>query len=155
MTTWVHATEAVLHGIASCALEAVPNEAGGALLGWREGAGVNVMDFIEVQSARPARARYELGIIGLNNTLADYLSKAADARVGYVGSWHSHPVPSGPSLVDRHTFRKTGRAHALPLAFLVAATNGRSTTFHTTWAGWRGSRYRLVPQATLTRSSGG
>lgn len=155
MTAWVHATESVLQRIISCAREAVPNETGGALLGWREGAGVNVMDFIEVPSARPARARYELGIVGLNTALADYLDQATNARMGYVGSWHSHPAASGPSLIDRHTFRKTGRAHALPLAFLVAATKGCSTTFHTTWAGWRGGRYCLVPQVTLTRSSGG
>lgn len=144
----------MLQGIVGRTLEAVPNETGGALIGWREGPAVSVMDFIEILSARPERARYELGITDLNTALAGYLARTTDARLGYVGSWHSHPAPVGPSFTDRHTFRRTARAHALPLAFLVAATDGRSTSLHMTWAGPRDGRYRLIRQEPITRSGG-
>ena len=53
------------------------------------------MDFIEISSGKPLRARYDLGIADLNSALADYLSSATDARMGYVGSWHSHPAAVG------------------------------------------------------------
>ncbi|MBK8447349.1 MAG: Mov34/MPN/PAD-1 family protein [Micropruina sp.] len=147
----IHIVENVIRAIVGRTLEALPHETGGALVGWREGAAVIVMDFIEISSGKPLRARYDLGIADLNSALADYLSSATDARMGYVGSWHSHPAAVGPSFIDRCTFRKTSRAHANPLAFVVAATDGRSTGLHLTWAGRRGGRYRLVEQETITR----
>lgn len=147
----VHLTEAVLHGVADSAIHAMPVETGGALIGWREGATVSVMDFIEIPSARAERSRYELRAADLNAALASYLTRASDTRLGYVGSWHTHPAAVSPSFVDKHTFMKTARAHSGPLAFLVAATDGRSTTLHTTWAGQCKGRHRLVQQEPITR----
>lgn len=153
-TPTVHLTEAVVRGIAGCALDAAPHETGGALIGWREGGSVSVMDFIEIPSGRPERARYELSITDLNVALTAYLAQATDTRLGYVGSWHSHPGAVGPSFIDKHTFWKTARAHSGPLAFLVAATDGRSTVFHTTWAGLRNGRHRLIRQESIKRRRG-
>lgn len=151
MAPMVHVTESVLHGIAGCALHAVPNETGGALIGWREGVSVSVRDFIEIPSGRPERARYELIVAELNAALASYLAQARDTRLGYVGSWHSHPAAVGPSFIDKHTFLKTARAHAGPLVFLVAATDGLSTVLHSTWAGPRNGRHRLIRQEPIRR----
>lgn len=150
-TPTVHFTEAVLHGIAGRARDAVPNETGGVLVGWREDMSVSVMDFIELPSGRPNRARYELSAANLNRALADYLAQATDPRMGYVGSWHSHPSMVGPSPLDKYTFLKTARANAGPIAFMVAATDGRATVFHLTWAGQRSGLYRLVRQQPITR----
>src|SRR5665647_1560992 len=97
----VHLTEAVLLGVAASAIHAMPVETGGALIGWREGASVSVMDFIEIPSARAQRSRYELTAADLNAALAGYLTGASDMRLGYVGSWHTHPAAVGPSVIDK------------------------------------------------------
>jgi len=106
----VHLAEAVILGVSAAAVHALPGETGGALIGWREGASVTVMDFIQIAPARAERSRYELTALCLNAALADYLSRESDTRRGYVGSWHTHPASTGPSIIDKHTFRKTARA---------------------------------------------
>lgn len=152
--TRIHLTEAVARGIAARAQAAMPNETGGALIGWREGEFVNVMDSIEIPSVRPDHARYQLSVADLNEALERYISSARDARMGYVGSWHSHPAMVGPSPRDRYTFWRTGRAHTGAMAFVVAATDGRTTVLHTTWAGRRDGHYRLQRQEPTTRTGG-
>lgn len=148
----IHITEKAVQGIIANTLAAVPNETGGALIGWREGDAVSVRTFIEIPSEQPERSQFKLDRNNLNVVLAEFLSTTGDARLGYVGSWHSHLAPAGPSFTDRRTFRKTARAHRLPLAFLVAAAHERSIEVHLTWAGRRFGRYRLVSQPSISRT---
>lgn len=151
-TPLIHVTENALQGIVDSTFAAVPNETGGALIGWREGDLVSIRTFIEIPTKRPERSRFELDLDDLNAALANYLSTAGDARLGYVGSWHSHPAPAGPSFTDKHTFRKTARAHRFPLAFLVTAARERSIEIHPTWVGKRFGRCRLIDQPTISRT---
>ena len=56
-----------------------------------------------------------------NSCKSFWKQRADDDPIGYVGEWHSHPSPSGPSTVDRAAMRATARVSFNPIALLVFA----------------------------------
>lgn len=81
--------------------EFLPNETGGILLGYREDDRFLVTDALAVVAVAPARTTYIRDDIAANVLLKRELTnRPAGDPVGYIGEWHSHPRPCGPSALD-------------------------------------------------------
>lgn len=86
---WKHATVAL------------PTEAGGILLGYRTDTGVRATTAVHVPDRRASATSYRRSHRLASHVLAEALAaKPPGNPVGYVGEWHSHPVPVGPSPMD-------------------------------------------------------
>lgn len=100
-----------------------PLEAGGILTGYREGDAIVVTHAIAVPAATHRRHRYVRDDIGANELLQQFLAdRDADDPTGYVGEWHSHPAPTGPSGVDASTLRDLALLAQGPIALLVCTS---------------------------------
>jgi integrative and conjugative element protein (TIGR02256 family) len=87
--------------IATRTEQCLPNETGGILLGYREDDRFVVTDALAVVTVAPARTTYIRDDIAANVLLQRELAnRPAEDPVGYIGEWHSHPRPCGPSAVD-------------------------------------------------------
>src|SRR5207249_7457050 len=76
---------------------------------------------IEVSGAHRRSRRYVLPEGRTHAAVAEL--RKVDSRIGYLGDWHSHPAPCGPSRIDRETMAKfTKDGHTL---VLVIARCGR------------------------------
>jgi hypothetical protein len=85
------------------AAAAHPSETGGVLagvvLGRGQGAGRPwVTHAVEVRSRKSGPGHYELPA-GARERVVKRLRRS-DARLGYLGDWHSHPTDLGPSCTD-------------------------------------------------------
>lgn len=108
--------------IASETAKCLPREAGGILLGYREDGNVVVTDALIVDGIGSTTDRYVRDDVRANAVLAEFLAQRADDDlVGYVGEWHSHPAPSGPSPTDHAAMRATAKVSDSPIALLVYA----------------------------------
>ncbi|MBW3537198.1 MAG: Mov34/MPN/PAD-1 family protein [Actinobacteria bacterium] len=105
-------------------------ETGGVLLGWRHDAGVYVCDVLVVTDRHAShtfyRRRHEPASIALEDVLA---SQPDGSPLGYVGEWHTHPAPTGPSWIDRREIRRISKQTAATVALLVCAFNARARTW--------------------------
>lgn len=107
------------------ALDAVPDERGGILVGWWEGHDVAVVQaLLPVRDHHAGRAHYERRHSLAQQALDDYLRSVADAASGYIGEWHSHPAPQPPSSIDRGALGAIVRQARRPVVLLVLALNG-------------------------------
>lgn len=108
----------------------LPLEAGGVLLGYREDANVVVTHALVVDGHGAATNRYVRDEVSANMLLAEFLAQRADDDpTGYIGEWHSHPAPSGPSPIDVAAMRATARTSDGPVALLVHAPGGAEPFF--------------------------
>ncbi|MFF1446240.1 SAVED domain-containing protein [Streptomyces sp. NPDC058295] len=115
--------------IASAAAQQLPQETGGILLGYREDANVVVTHALVVDGPGASTHTYVRDDVTANTLLTEFLAgRASDDPTGYVGEWHSHPAPSGPSPKDIAALRATARQHDGPVALLVYAP-GRQNPF--------------------------
>jgi integrative and conjugative element protein (TIGR02256 family) len=116
--------------IASETAKHLPRETGGILLGYREGADVVVTHALVVDGPGASARRYVRDDVRANQLLNEFLAqRAADDPLGYVGEWHSHPAPSGPSPTDIAALRTTAKASSDPIALLVHAPGGPAPFF--------------------------
>ncbi|MGV9560237.1 Mov34/MPN/PAD-1 family protein [Streptomyces sp. NPDC003522] len=116
--------------IASATAQQLPRETGGILLGYREDANVVVTHALVVDGQEASTHRYVRDDVTANACLAAFLAqRAGDDPTGYVGEWHSHPAPSGPSPTDVAAMQATAREHDGPLALLVYAPGGADPFF--------------------------
>jgi integrative and conjugative element protein (TIGR02256 family) len=111
---------------------ATPNETGGVLLGFRSGNDVCVTDLIEVAAAAVTHTRYASDETDRNAAIDAFLATSNDDRVGYVGTWHSHPGSSKASPRDRRTLRDEAAQAPDLVAMLI---------LYRTQAGWRHHGY--------------
>lgn len=109
-----------LHTITSECCQRLPVEVGGILLGFRDGQRVVVVDVLVVTTPGATTTRYVRDDVQANRQLHEFLA-ARDPKdpVGYVGEWHSHPAPVGPSRIDLKAIGATARATAGPIALVV------------------------------------
>ena len=101
------------------ARESLPLETGGILIGWREGARIAVQDFLVVPDDEAGRCSYVRQHQTARDLLADYVHDADDARLGYVGEWHSHPSPQPASSTDLASIIAIGKQVRAPIALMV------------------------------------
>lgn len=95
-------------------------ERGGILVGYRTAQGVHVEDALTVHDDAATRSHYVRRSRPAQETLAAYLS-TSDPLIGYVGEWHTHPLPLPPSPRDRRTMRLIAIRNRNPTALIVAA----------------------------------
>ncbi|MGC4941742.1 SAVED domain-containing protein [Kribbella sp. DT2] len=116
--------------IASETAKLLPVEAGGILLGYREDSNVVVTHALVVDSRQATTDKYVRDDVRANAVLTEFLAKrAVNDPIGYVGEWHSHPAPSGPSPIDVAAMRATAKVSDGPIALLVYAPTGAGVFF--------------------------
>ncbi|MFD3456982.1 Mov34/MPN/PAD-1 family protein [Streptomyces sp. NPDC058691] len=116
--------------ITSATADRLPVETGGLLLGYREDANVLVTHALVIDGEGASTHRYVRDDVRANALLAAFLTQRADDDpTGYVGEWHSHPVPSGPSQTDVAAMHATAQTSDGPIALLVYAPGGADPFF--------------------------
>ncbi len=106
-----------------------PNETGGVLFGYRN-------DFLRViwvadaspppPDSRSSRSEFVCGVEGVAAATAKWQARSS-GLVGFVGTWHSHPVSSAtPSVVDLSAMRKLLLQSGSPRHRLVLTIVGHS-----------------------------
>lgn len=111
------------------AVRAHPHETGGILVGvWAEGRPW-VTHACEVRSPDAGPTHYVLPV-GATRNLVEQMRRI-DARVGYLGDWHTHPRDATASGVDRRTVRRqTARGHSdAGIVLLIARRQGAGHVF--------------------------
>ncbi len=123
--------ESAVLAIETHAKHAWPHETGGLLLGNYPPERVHVTHAVEVPDPRATRIRYRRDPQAATQALDEHRAAISDASIGYVGEWHSHPLPSRPSAMDRLALRQLMQGATNPLVMLVAARTSRGFTLHT------------------------
>lgn len=101
-----------------------PTEAGGILVGYRHESDVHVVSMPTVPGAMASRHRFVMTEEERETALAVALGDAPqESPLGYVGTWHTHPAPSGISWIDRRTLRKQARQSSDAIALVVLVWN--------------------------------
>ncbi|WP_104163845.1 SAVED domain-containing protein [Cryobacterium sp. N22] len=109
--------------IVAASLASLPLEAGGILVGYREGPRIVVTAALTVDSGGSGTHHYRQDHQDAAEALRNHRSTLHPEDIsGYVGEWHSHPKPTGPSPTDRTTMRATLKKSAgNPIALIVCA----------------------------------
>lgn len=108
--------------IASETANHLPRETGGILLGYQENGTIVATHALVVEGQGTTTTRYVRDDVRANRLLKEFLEQRSDEDpTGYIGEWHSHPSPSGPSPVDHAAMRATARVSSNPIALLVFA----------------------------------
>ena len=116
--------------IASEAAMRLPRETGGVLLGYQENGTIVATHALVVDGQATTTNRYVRDDVRANTLLNGFLDQRADDDpTGYIGEWHSHPSPSGPSPIDHTAMRATAKLSANPIALLVFAPSGTGQFF--------------------------
>jgi hypothetical protein len=103
------------------------NETGGILLGWRIVGGLYVAHVVEVPDAQVHHASYRRRHREAQKALQQVLAELpSDTPVGYVGEWHTHPAPVGPSCSDRRELKRFSRSAGGPIGMIVWAFDPHS-----------------------------
>jgi hypothetical protein len=91
-----------------------------------------VVELLEVTDPAAGRSSYTRdhahAEAALQRALAD--TNPADP-VGYVGEWHVHPAPQGPSRQDRRELRAVARQSPHPVALVVLAYDPTTSSWTT------------------------
>jgi proteasome lid subunit RPN8/RPN11 len=97
-----------------------PQEIGGVLVGVASAGRPWVTLAVTVPSTRRTPVYYELPAGARQATVER--ARRQDARLGYIGDWHSHPLDVGPSDIDRATMAALAEADTdCPRPVLVIA----------------------------------
>ena len=108
----------------------LPRETGGILLGYQENGTIVATHALVVAGQGTTTNRYVRDHLRADELLQQFLEQRADDDpIGYVGEWHSHPSPSGPSTVDHAAMRATAKVSSNPIALLVFAPGATGTFF--------------------------
>lgn len=120
---WI--SDAARSTIETAAAAALPDEAGGILVGWLDHDGLHVTAAHVVADPRAGRTWYVRRAAAAQEVLDRALaSEPAGSPVGYVGEWHSHPGASGPSRQDLRTMRSFSADVGHRLALVVLRYDG-------------------------------
>lgn len=124
-TQQVWISDAARSTIETAAAAALPDETGGILVGWLDHDGLHVTAAHVVTDLRAGRTSYVRRSATAQEVLDRALaSEPAGSPVGYVGEWHSHPGPSGPSRQDLRTMRSFSADVEHRLALVVLRYDG-------------------------------
>jgi integrative and conjugative element protein (TIGR02256 family) len=96
----------------------VPCETGGILIGYRTGDDVVIERTLEIPDSAATAFSYRRDHAMAQRALELQL-ESAQAHLGYVGEWHSHPAPAGASGQDVREIAAISRLSAHPVALLV------------------------------------
>jgi integrative and conjugative element protein (TIGR02256 family) len=126
---------------------ALPKEAGGILVGWRDGADVIVADALLVPDGGAQATHYVRRYAAASEVLDAYMETATDPLAGYVGEWHTHPAAVPPSQIDEKTIANLAVQSDSPVALVVLAWDRSrdDADFHGVVARRIDERITLVP----------
>lgn len=149
---WV--SEKARGAMVTAATTAHPRETGGVLVGVRAGrlgAGRPwVTHAVEVPSPRSGATHYELPASARERVVKRL--RKADARLGYLGDWHSHPInidPSGIDVASVASISTTGDCPN-PLLFVLRRVNGGYEIDCRQWTGASLRPLRVLDAGPLT-----
>ncbi len=96
------------------------SEIGGILLGWRHERGIYIKELIEIPDEEATPTRYRRRHARAEKSLVGRLAALpVTAPEGYVGEWHTHLAPRGPSLMDRCELRRISLRSHHPVGLVV------------------------------------
>lgn len=137
---WVELTHA--------ATRALPRETGGLLLGYYIASQPHIARCLEIPDRAATAVRYRrdatVAAAMLRQTMAPY----PEDTTGYIGEWHSHPAPVGPSDTDLLALRKLAEAGKHDVLMVVAAHTTEGWIGHARQAILEGSIQHLLLRAT-------
>lgn len=121
-----------LEAAEAAARNATPDETGGILLGWRTDGTIYISDALLVPDDQAGSFSYQRSHAAAQAVLDAYIAHRSDPNIGYVGEWHTHPLPLPPSPIDIRSLRLAARGLTDPIALLVIAlsTDKDATTTH-------------------------
>lgn len=112
------------------ATAALPRETGGILLGHRTPGAIHVSQALTVPDARATRVRYRRDFDAAADLLKERLAHDDTGLLGYLGEWHTHPLPIGPSSTDESAIRSLAADGNHDIALLVVALTSRGWRAH-------------------------
>lgn len=141
MTNSLTLTTPVWHALSRASRRALPREVGGLLLGYYTREGPLAVAAPVVPDPRATRIRYRRDAATAARILDEHASHDRDELIGYLGEWHSHPLPVGPSGTDISAVRALAHAGMHDVLLLVMALGP---------AGWTGHARNVTPQGEVT-----
>lgn len=130
MTAELLVESAAWETILGAAGEDAMRETGGVLLGWRHDRGVYVHEALVVPDSHAKHTFYRRRHKPATEALDAAFAALPDASpIGYVGEWHSHPAPTGPSWVDRFEMRRISRHTKAAVGLLVCTYDAKKDVF--------------------------
>lgn len=141
---WI--SEQVIIVIKEAASGSHPEEIGGILLGVYVNDRPWVTHSVQIESVEPRHNFYRLPS-GVRPRVVDELRKI-DARLGYLGEWHSHPANVGPSLKDKLSMTcialHSKNTCPNPLLMVVKRDETGYSLDIREWRGWRLTRLHAI-----------
>lgn len=130
----------VAPALTATARRAEPRETGGLLLGWIDRGVILVRHILEVPDPDATPTNWTRNEERANEVLTKFLADAEHPWLGYVGDWHAHPGPIGPSPTDKRSLKKDSRSTGESLVLIVhrsdetldVLTAQRGSAAHTT-----------------------
>lgn len=107
-------------------------EQGGILVGYCTPAGLYIEDALVVDDESATHARYLRRSTKAESILSAYLEAQTDDLIGYVGEWHTHPLPVPPSGTDLASMRIMALRNSQQTGLIVVALERdlRGVTFY-------------------------
>lgn len=130
MTDYLRLTEQAWRAITRASRRTLPREVGGLLLGYYTRKGPLVVAAPVVPDPRATRIRYRRDATTARRILEEHMGRDRSELTGYVGEWHSHPLPVGPSGTDIGSVRALAQAGGHDVRLLVAALGPGGWTGH-------------------------
>lgn len=140
MTRTLTLTDAVWRTLRLAGTRALPRETGGLLLGYYTEIGPHVAEAHVVPDPRATRIRYRRDAVAAARILGASIRADDSGALGYIGEWHTHPLPIGPSATDVHASGRLALAGGRDIALLVLALGTR---------GWNGHALNADPTGNI------
>lgn len=116
----VRLTGPVLSEIRAAASASEPRETGGLLLGWWDANDtIVVRHAIEVPDRLATRTSWVRRPRLARAALSEALTALSHPLLGYVGDWHSHPLPCPASQRDQASLARTSLQYPQPVVLLI------------------------------------
>lgn len=120
---------------------ALPRETGGLLLGHFANDEPIVTLAPTILDRRATRIRYRRDAPAAASTLGHHIAADESGLLGYLGEWHTHPLPMGPSWTDRQAISSLAVECGHAVFLLVFAIGA---------GGWRRHGLRGSANGTVT-----
>ena len=140
MTNSLTFTTPTWHALSRASRRALPREVGGLLLGYYTQEGPLVVAAPVVPDPRATRLRYRRDAATAASILNAHVSRDREELIGYLGEWHSHPLPIGPSKTDITSIRALAHEGMHDVLLLVVALGP---------AGWTGHALNITPEGDV------
>lgn len=136
MTQDLILTPGVWRSLTAAGKTALPREIGGLLLGHYTKDGPRVIEAPIVPDPRATRIRHRRDAAAAGRLLDARVRADTSGLLGYLGEWHTHPLPFGPSGTDEHSALRLAADGRHDVALLVLALGAY---------GWIGHARKATP----------